>query len=260
MLNRWCNQCLDISRLGTLLLLLILAACTQKVPAPLENAWREDLPNKGIHVVQRGETVYAISVLYGIDVNKLIAYNGLKKPYSVYPQQTLYINRYAPSKRATAASPMRSTPPPKSMPQRVTPSKAKTPIVRGKSRQVAGIYWQWPTLGHLIQGYAPKKGAKGIDISGTLAQPVYAAASGSVVYSGDGLPGYGRLIIIKHSANYLSAYAYNQKLLVKEGQTVKAGQQIATLGESLEARRPALHFEIRYKGKPVNPTAYLPNR
>jgi lipoprotein NlpD len=96
-------------------------------------------------------------------------------------------------------------------------------------------------------------------INGKVGQPVLAAASGSVVYAGSGLIGYGQLIIIKHNDTYLSAYGYNASLLVKEGQTIKKGQQLATMGEGPE-RKPRLHFEIRRNGKPVNPRQYLPAR
>jgi lipoprotein NlpD len=96
-------------------------------------------------------------------------------------------------------------------------------------------------------------------INGKAGQPVYAAASGSVVYAGSGLIGYGQLIILKHNDTYLSAYGYNASLLVKEGQSIKKGQQIATMGEGPE-RKPRLHFEIRRNGKPVDPKKFLPAR
>jgi lipoprotein NlpD len=112
----------------------------------------------------------------------------------------------------------------------------------------------------VIRTFSPYgDGKKGIDIAGTPGQPIYAASGGEVVYSGGGLVGYGELIIIKHDANFLSAYAHNQKLLVQEGEQVSTGQTIAELG-STSASRPMLHFEIRRDGQPVDPLEYLPGR
>lgn len=111
-----------------------------------------------------------------------------------------------------------------------------------------------------MQGYDPDApGRKGIDIAGRVGQFINAAASGRVVYSGGGLVGYGKIIIIKHSKTYLSAYAFNEKLFVKEGQEVRAGQLIAAMGRNGNGR-PMLHFEIRRDGKPVDPLRYLPKR
>jgi lipoprotein NlpD len=118
--------------------------------------------------------------------------------------------------------------------------------------------WSWPMEGKVIRAYQPDMpGGKGIEIVGTLGQAVRAASLGEVVYSGSGLPGYGRLIIVKHSDNLLSAYGYLGRIFVKEGDKVEKGQSIAELGSSGE-NRPVLHFEIRQDGKPVNPLQFLP--
>ena len=129
----------------------------------------------------------------------------------------------------------------------------------GATRNVAGIVWRWPASGKLISGFQSGGGgdAAGLNIAGNLGDPVRAAASGTVVYSGNGLIGYGELIIIKHNDTYLSAYGHNSKRLVKEGQRVDAGQEIALMGAS-GAPRVELHFEIRKDGKPVDPLGYLP--
>ena len=120
--------------------------------------------------------------------------------------------------------------------------------------------WNWPTQGKVIRTYSSKLGGnKGIDISGKIGQPVLAASAGKVVYSGNGLASYGNLIIVKHSDQFLSAYAHNKKLFVREGGEVKRGQKIAELGNT-GTSEAKLHFEIRYKGKPVNPLDYLPKR
>ncbi|MEH6344918.1 MAG: peptidoglycan DD-metalloendopeptidase family protein [Bermanella sp.] len=118
--------------------------------------------------------------------------------------------------------------------------------------------WTWPAKGKLIAKFSAKSPAnKGIDIAGGLGESVTAAAAGSVVYAGSGLLGYGNLVIIKHNEQYLSAYAHNKRLLVKESQKVKAGQTIAELGSS-GTDKVKLHFEIRRQGKPVDPMLYLP--
>ncbi len=122
----------------------------------------------------------------------------------------------------------------------------------------AASAWIWPARGKVVTTFANGE-TKGIDIAGKLGDAVRASSGGRVVYAGAGLRGYGKLVIIKHDADFLSAYAHNNTLLVKEGQTVKKGQTIAELGKS-DADRPKLHFEIRRRGKPVDPLKYLPNR
>jgi lipoprotein NlpD len=121
-----------------------------------------------------------------------------------------------------------------------------------------GIRWSWPALGTVIVGYGDG-GSKGVSIAGKPGDAVMAAADGRVVYAGSGLRGYGNLIIVKHSTSFLTAYAHNQALLVKEDQAVKRGQKIAEMG-SIDADRVKLHFEVRKDGKPVDPVKYLPAR
>jgi len=137
------------------------------------------------------------------------------------------------------------------------------PVVQPKATPGAnqsndsGIDWIWPTQGRVIAGFDESKNSKGLDIAGKAGQAIFAAASGKVVYSGEGLRGYGKLVIIKHNPIYLSAYAHNQLVLVKEGQTVASGQKIAEMGDS-DADQVELHFEIRKMGKPIDPMTYLP--
>ena len=122
------------------------------------------------------------------------------------------------------------------------------------------LQWQWPTDGRVAQGYAAGDATrKGLKIAGTLGQPIYAAEAGRVVYSGSGLIGYGALIIIKHNKDFLSAYGYNSKILVKEGDQVTKGEHIAEMGRN-GGGPPMLHFEIRRRGKPVDPSEVLPPR
>jgi lipoprotein NlpD len=151
---------------------------------------------------------------------------------------------------------------PVQVPPAAQPAVAATPTPPpGATRNAAGITWRWPASGDLISGFQAGSGGDGagVDIAGKAGDPVQAAASGTVVYSGNGLIGYGELIIIKHNDTYLSAYGHNSKRLVKEGQHVDAGQEIALMGAS-GAPRVELHFEIRKNGKPVDPMDYLPQQ
>lgn len=121
--------------------------------------------------------------------------------------------------------------------------------------------WNWPTNGKVVQTFSPgDDNRKGIWIHGRMGQPVSAAEAGKVVYAGDGLVGYGNLIIIKHDRSYLSAYGYNSKLLVKEGDRVQKGEKVAHMGSPNIGAQPVLHFEIRRQGKPVNPLPLLPSK
>ena len=132
--------------------------------------------------------------------------------------------------------------------------QSATPAKEGND---SGVDWIWPTQGRVIASFDEAKNSKGLDIAGKAGQAIFAAAAGKVVYSGAGLRGYGKLVIIKHTPIYLSAYAHNQLVLVKEGQTVARGQKIAEMGDS-DADQVELHFEIRQMGKPVDPMKYLP--
>ena len=137
-----------------------------------------------------------------------------------------------------------------------TPSEPATPASTPNNDDDLG--WIWPTKGPVLANFEDPKN-KGLDLGGTAGDPVVAAADGKVVYAGAGLRGYGNLVILKHNATYLSAYAHNQSLAVKEDQTVKKGQKIAEMGSS-DAERVKLHFEVRRQGKPVDPAKYLPSR
>jgi len=206
--------------------------------------------NKPIEItVGRGDTLYSLSRENDITVSELAAINGLKKPYVINPGQTLRLTRklqLAPVRSVAQAVPIRPIP---------AATSGTTILKTDTNRKVS---WQWPIKGKLLARFNKNESnAKGIDIAGSEGKLVIAAASGKVVYSGNGLISYGNLVIIKHSRSYLSAYAYNKKLLVKEGEIVKAGQKIAELGKT-GAEKVKLHFEIRRNGKPVDPLRYLP--
>ncbi|HEX5353017.1 MAG TPA: peptidoglycan DD-metalloendopeptidase family protein [Rhodanobacteraceae bacterium] len=180
--------------------------------------------------------------------------------------QTMTAKGVAPASAAPApAAPVATTAAPATT---ISPSPMQQPGIAaapappsGATHTVAGIAWRWPAGGKVVDGFHAGSGGDGagIDITGEVGEAVRAAASGTVVYSGNGLIGYGELIIIKHNDAYLSAYGHNSKRLVKEGQHVEAGQEIALMGAS-GAPRVELHFEIRKNGKPVDPLGYLPQR
>lgn len=145
----------------------------------------------------------------------------------------------------------------------VTPAVVKSPSVATSAPAAVNsgsFKWGWPAEGNVISNYTgPTSGNRGIDIGGTRGQPVFASAPGKVVYTGNALRGYGNLVIIKHNDDFLTAYAHNDTILVKDQQDVAAGQKISTMGSS-GTTSVRLHFEIRYKGKSVNPLQYLPQR
>ncbi len=171
----------------------------------------------------------------------------------------------APAEKPVAAAPkpVEIAPKPVETPPPVKPIAAPAPSkppVNVAELNAGGVAWRWPADGKVVGTYVSGDQTKqGLDIAGSAGDPVRAAADGEVVYSGNGLIGYGELIIVKHNANFLSAYGHNRKRLVKEGERVKAGQEIAEMGAT-SASRDELHFEIRKNGKPVNPLEYLPAR
>ena len=148
--------------------------------------------------------------------------------------------------------------PPKRRPSPSPESRPEAPPVAAAVRTAEdAVEWGMPTSGKLVAGFSESDNRKGVDIVGQRGQAVVASAAGKVVYSGSGLRGYGKLIIIKHNKTYLSAYAHNDQILVKEGQNVSKGQKIAEMGNT-DASQVELHFEIRKLGKPVDPAQYLP--
>ncbi len=224
-------------------------------PAKVKSSYRA---GSRYYKVQKGDTLYAIAWQTANDFENLVRWNRLKHPFVIYPGQSLLVK--APKKTATNKPKTQTTKKP--LPHKtVTTSKpkpvtAKTPAAKYKSN----LRWNWPVNGRVIGGF--KSGddtKKGVMLSGKIGDPVKAAESGKVVYSGSGLIGYGKLIIIKHNNKYLSAYGFNSKIFVKEGSWITKGEKIALLGQS-DKGVPALHFEIRKNGSPVNPVALLPRR
>lgn len=232
--------------------LLLLAGCGSPMAPVSDRSDRGAAPRTapGQYRVQRGDTLYSISFSYGLDYRDVAAWNDIGPPYRIYPGQRLRLR--AP---ATAAPPQQA----RAQPSRPAASTRRVePRREDPTPRQRTLHWQWPTRGEVIRTFsATDNGKKGIDIAGKSGQPVRAAADGEVVYSGEGLLRYGKLIIIKHDQTFFSAYAHNRVLLVAEGQRVKSGQTIAELG-STGTTRPMLHFEVRRNGHPVDPLGYLP--
>ena len=219
--------------------------------------------------VKKGETLYSIGWKYGHDYRDIAAWNGLQPPYTIYKGQRLRLTPPAgwpallPRHRANQApvinAPSANTAAKKGPPKKGRPRlKKKSPPAPPAVVIPRVLKWSWPIQGKLVHRFSKSVlGNKGIDIAGRLNQPVYASAGGQVVYSGSGLINYGKLVIIKHNDSYLSAYGYNNRLLVTEGDQVRSGQHIADMGRGAHMN-VMLHFEIRRNGKPVDPLRYLP--
>ena len=238
------------------------------VTQPARTMSRPRASRPDLYMVRRGDTLYSVAWQHGLTVGELAGQNRIHPPYTIYPGQQLRVSEAAqaaapvriqplpgnqPPEPVVATAPKPAVSPPKTAQKRPVPAKSSPPADAAFDGQ-----WLWPTRGRVLRGFQPNAtGKKGIDIGGHHAQPVKAAAGGRVVYAGSGLVGYGRLIIIKHNENLLSAYGHNSKLLVAEGDHVKAGAMIAKMGNS-GTNRTALYFEIRKDGKPVNPMHYLP--
>jgi lipoprotein NlpD len=282
---------------GVAVLPVLLAACaTVPVNAPVDSRvavpQTQALPTAsaattgqipGYYIVRRGDTLYSVAWQNGLNFRQLAEMNGIRPPYTIYVGQSLRTAPMTsiapePGPAPAAAPPPGQVAPSVPAPAVIAPDIRQSqpepvPAIPGPPARVAAPQpvaapepplpavvsgWVWPVRGPLLRGYTPEgNGKKGIDIGGRAGQPVMAAAAGRVVYSGSGLVGYGRLIIIKHNDNLLSAYGHNSELLVAEGDYVKAGQVIAKMGSS-GTSSTRLYFEIRQDGKPVNPLRYLP--
>jgi lipoprotein NlpD len=260
------------------------AASTPAKPLPgAENAGKP-----GFYTVRPGDTLIRIGLESGQSARDIARWNSIENPNVIEVGQVLRI--IPPGTAAVAAAPLPaasgapvsdtavarpvtapapvaagSVPPPGTR-SAVTPSVTPLPAVSAplppaSSPSDEDIGWIWPVTGgasNVVAAFDEAKN-KGVGIGGKLGDPVLAAGEGRVVYAGSGLRGYGNLIILKHNNTYLSAYAHNQTLLVKEDQTVRKGQKIAEMGNS-DADRTKLHFEIRRQGKPVDPLRFLPAR
>jgi lipoprotein NlpD len=262
---------------------LLLAGCMANPPVAVHTP--PPAAPGHMHTVIRGENLYRIALQYGLDYRDIAAWNGIAEPYLIHPGDRLVLrtpgtrrtpppgaDTRAPTTLATppAAPPPVPLPPPE--PPRSPPGPAQAgrttapppPAMAPPSARAAPRLgapgrpgaWQWPARGRAVRGYSEAHGGnKGVDIAATPGEPVWAARDGTVVYVGDGLKQYGNLVIVRHDAEYLSAYGHLGAALVTEGASVRAGEPIAYVGGPAE--QGLLHFEIRRRGEPVNPAGVI---
>jgi lipoprotein NlpD len=250
----------------------LLAGCAS-------NSDRTD--KSGTYTVKRGDTLSAIARRFNLDYKDLARWNQIGRDYVIHPGQSLRL--YPSTRSASASAPARAKAPKAAVPKTVGPKnskiasapKARPPTTTSKTKPTAKAKpapprqpvipagpppkWQWPVSDGTATLTSRPNGGHGLTIAGTLGEDIRAAGGGRVVYTGSGLLGYGQLVIIKHNETYLSAYGHLQSVLIKEGDSVAAGQRIATMGNGPQGS-PLLYFEIRINGTPSNPLALLPQR
>lgn len=243
-------------------LVLLMTACThQQIEIPVSERTHPEVVSQGWHVVQSGDTLFSIAWRYGQDYSALADANKIAPPYLIRPGRKLSLS----VRSALLDPPLAHSvlPEKKHIGKAISGKvyrKSTSSITKKKSEGSQVLKWHWPVSGKVISRFSAEGGVnKGIDIDGDIGEPVSVAAAGEVVYAGSGLTGYGNLIIVKHNDSYLSAYAHNKALFVKEGDVVIVGQKIAEIG-STGTSEPKLHFEIRRNGKPVDPLLYLSKR
>ncbi|MFB1486725.1 MAG: peptidoglycan DD-metalloendopeptidase family protein [Thiocapsa sp. C3-sup] len=257
-----------------LCVILLLGGCASKAPAPVGGwDWVGPVPD-GYYLIRRGDTLSEVAARHGVGVRTLAGWNGLESPYSIYAGRLLRIEAPdgspAPRPSTSPSTPaVVAAPAPAASPAQAAGSESasrdvpRQAAVRSAASPAAasGVSWAWPLEGSLAQRFsAGDRTRQGIRIRGRAGEQVKAAGDGQVVYSGGGLKGYGNLIIIKHNDKYLSAYGFNRRLLVAEGDRVKRGQAVAEVGQAVEGGGYLLHFEIRRDGTAVDPLLYLPPR
>ncbi len=246
------------------------AAVETVAPAARQPGGLENAGKAGYYTVKPGDTLIRIGLDQGQSWRDIARWNSLENPNLIEVGQVLRVIPPGAAPAAVAATGVVTRPVTSSAPvsgSTVAPAAAPGAAVVAPAAPAPAaaasaaddeVNWLWPVQGAVIGGFDEVKN-KGVDIGGVLGEPVLAAADGKVVYVGAGLRGYGNLVILKHNNTYLTAYAHNQLLLVKEDQTVRRGQKIAEMGSS-DADRVKLHFEVRRQGKPVDPLKYLPAR
>ncbi len=229
----------NLSALLCLTLALMLAGCSGSNSSGSDSG--------AVYTVKRGDTLYRISRTTGTSVKELARLNNISPPYTIEIGQKLKVNGSTAGKKSSGKRSGKTA--------AVTPSYT---VPKSSWPPVGQRCWLWPASGKVVTPYSTAEGGnKGIDIAGTRGAPVYASGAGKVVYVGNQLRGYGNLIMIKHGEDYITAYAHNDTLLVNNGQNVKAGQKIATMG-STGASSVILHFQIRYRATAIDPQRYLP--
>ena len=229
---------------------LVLAGCTSNSLAPVSNL-STAVPSASTYVVKSGDTLNKISRATGVAEVTLARINKISNPNILTVGQTLRLSD------SQSPPPVTRTSSATSQTVQTSSSPASTESSPARASDASLITWGWPAKGKIIQGFTPT--TKGIDIAGSSGDPIEAAADGKVIFAGDGPRGLGNLIIVDHGNSFITAYAHNKSLLVKEGQTVKRGTKVAEMGQS-DTTSVRLHFEVRRSGTPVDPLQYLPPR
>jgi len=254
-----------------LVMLAALAGCTSLHRAPVDDGAKTASPYPPLPkdctqtwTVKRGDTLIGIALNTGTDYRDIAAMNQLADINKVQLDRTLCVRRSAQKSKKPATDSQQTTKTDQPI-KDTSKSAAVKPVEELPSTSAAtsaavadGVKFAWPAKGKVVAGFNDASN-KGINIAGKMGEPVDAAADGKVVYAGSGLRGYGNLVIVKHDGNYLTAYAHNSKILVKEGDAVKRGQRIADMGDS-DADSVMLHFEVRRQGKPVDPLKFMSQR
>ena len=277
-----------LARILLSLVFFCLVACGSHTRAPIEDRGTESL--ELVYSVNKGDTLYSIAFRYGLDFRSVAAVNGISAPYIIYPGQKINLGEVVSPREsgrplvmpAQGSTPVDNTPPSSGAVFSPVPV-APVPLIDNQAEPIVGepiaivspvprasqpkpktyvganvTTWLWPASGSVTRGYSQNI-HKGIDIGGNRGDPIVAVAAGKVVYAGTGIVGFGELLIVKHNDVYLSAYGHNDRLLVREGQAVSAGEIIAEKGSS-GTDTVKLHFEIRKEGKPIDPQKVLPRR
>lgn len=245
-----------MSRVALLLIIMFFVTLNQGCTpynAPIVDL--EQPPSQLIktHLVEEGESLYSIAWRYDLNVRDLAAINRLSKPYKVRKGQVVNLEKsLIVKKQSMTAKPKAKKVVPKVVDRTSSVAKKSITIQPQKKISAQKLRWQKPVKGKVVESYNPKDLQKGVVIQAVSGASVNSASQGVVVYAGDGLRDYGKLVIIKHSDYLLSAYGHNQKLLVKEGQVVDGSKVISKLGSN-----GRLYFEIRKDGKPINPAVYI---
>jgi lipoprotein NlpD len=291
------NSSIDLRLACAVLALLAAAACaTREGSAPVVDrspgasrtaAAKPSLQAapEELYTVKRGDTLYSIALEHGADYRELAQWNGLSDPTKISigqplrvkppqergapPEQSTVVIGAAkgtgrPEARALETPGVQSAPPSAEGSTKTNPKAQRLPYSKESAASIAkeapkdadAIEFIWPAKGKVIAGFAEPR-SKGIDIDGRIGDPIVAAAAGRVTYIGNGIPGLGKLIVIKHENGFITVYAHNKEIVVKEQQTVTRGQKIAELGAT-DSERPKLHFQIRKGSAPVDPLRYLP--
>lgn len=261
---------------GSLLASAFLSGCSTNKPAPITDIHSSTPSTASVeadrsYTIQPGDTLYKIAQQHGTTVQAIANANNITDPSQLRVGQELIVKGGSTTSTVAAVTPPKrptektvsakdgaetlAVETPKEIETTQEPSAVATDSPRASDANL--INWGWPTSGTIIQGFTAN--TKGIDIQGTIGDPVVAAANGKVMYAGNGVRGLGNLILLGHSDGFITAYAHNDSLLVKTGDEIQKGQKIATLGES-DTTSPRLHFEVRRRGTPVNPLSYLPSR